>query len=155
MDLNAKNSSLHPLCRFTLLKVNVYDLSIENQVQRGIMMNQQTATLRLPALGFLTILFLWCPLAIGQMGTRNLSGTVTDHHSEPLKGAVVQVENSVTMGVVSYITTRNGKYDFKHLDGDTDYRVWVNFRGRKSKVRQLSEFDSNRPKTINFIFDLH
>jgi len=58
------------------------------------------------------------------MGTKNLSGTVTDHQHEPLKGAVVQVENDVTMGVVSYITSRDGKYSFKRLDGDTDYRLW-------------------------------
>jgi hypothetical protein len=123
-------------------------------MQRGIIMNQQTANRRLLASGFLTFLFLWSTLAAGQMGTRNLSGTVTDHQHEPLKGAVVQVENGVTMGVVSYITNRDGKYTFKRLDGDTDYRLWVNFRGTKSKVRRLSQFDTNRPKTINFVLHL-
>ena len=117
-------------------------------------MNQHTADRRLPALGFLTFLFLWSALGVGQMGTKNLSGTVTDHQHEPLKGAVVQVENDVTMGVVSYITSRDGKYSFKRLDGDTDYRLWVNFRGTQSKVRHLSRFDSNQPKIINFVLDL-
>jgi Carboxypeptidase regulatory-like domain len=118
-------------------------------------MNQQTTNRRLPALGFLTFLFLSSALAAGQMGTRNLSGTVTDHQHEPLKGAVVEVENGVTLGVVSYITNRDGKYSFRRLDGDTDYRLWVTFRGRRSKVRHLSQFDSNRPKTINFALSLY
>lgn len=89
------------------------------------------------------------------MGTRNLLGTVTDHQHEPLKGAVVQVEDEFTLAVVSYITNRDGTYTFRHLNDDTDYRLWVNFRGRKSKVRQLSQFDSHRPKTINFVLSLH
>jgi len=117
-------------------------------------MNQQTATRRPSALGFLTLLLLWSSLTLGQIGTRNLSGTVTDHQHEPLNGAIVQVESGVTMGVVSYITNRDGKYSFKRLDGDTDYRLWVNFRGTQSKVRHLSRFDSNQPKIINFVLDL-
>ena len=118
-------------------------------------MNQQKANRCLPALGFLTFLFLWPVLAVGQKGTRDLSGTVTDHQHEPLKGAVVEVENDVTLGVISYITNRDGKYTFKRLVGDTDYRVWVTFHGRKSKVRQLSQFDTNRPKTVDFVLKLN
>ncbi len=80
---------------------------------------------------------------------------MTDHQHEPLKGAVVQAENGVTMGVVSYVTNRDGKYTFKRLDGKTDYRLWVTFRGTKSSVRKLSRFDTNRPKVVNFALILH
>lgn len=118
-------------------------------------MNRQMARRCLPALGLLTSLLLCSPPAIGQMGTRSLSGTVTDRQHEPLKGAVVLAENAVTMEVVSYVTNRDGKYNFKHLDGDIDYRLWVNFRGTKSKVRKLSQFDSNQPKIVNFVVILH
>jgi hypothetical protein len=117
-------------------------------------MNRQMVSRQLSNLCFLASLLLWPSLAIGQMGTRNLSGTVTDHQHEPLKGAVVQAENGVTMGVVSYITKRDGKYAFKRLDGKTDYRLWVTFRGTKSKVRRLSQFDTNRPKVVNFVLIL-
>ncbi|WP_176441627.1 carboxypeptidase-like regulatory domain-containing protein [Granulicella rosea] len=112
-------------------------------------------TIRLPAAGSLTLLFLWSALAVGQMTTRDLSGSVTDRQHEPLRGAVVQVQNGATMGVVSYITNRDGKYSFKRLDGETDYLLWVNFRGQKSKVRKLSQFDNDRPKTVDFVLDLH
>lgn len=118
------------------------------------MINQHHANRRLAAFGLFTFLCLCPALALGQSGVRDLSGTVTDHQHEPLKGAVIQVENSATLGVVSYITDRDGKYSFKHLDGNTDYRVWVDFRGQKSRVRQMSKFDDNKPKTINFILGL-
>jgi len=118
-------------------------------------MKQRIANRRLQALGFLNLLLFMSTVAAGQIGSRNLSGTVTDHQHEPLKGAVVQVENGVTMGVVSFITNRDGKYTFLRLDDHTDYRLWVNFRGRKSRVRKLSQFDSNQAKTIDFVLTLH
>ena len=71
-------------------------------------------------------------------GSVSYTHLVTDHQHEPLNGAVVQVENGVTLGVVSYVTTRDGKYTFKRLDAHTDYRMWVKFRGRKSRVRPVS-----------------
>lgn len=106
-------------------------------------------------LGFSGCPAFWSSPSIGQIGIRNLAGTVRDRQHEPLCGALVQVENGVTMGVVSYITNRDGKYTFKRLDEDTDYRLWVNFRGAKSKVRKLSQFDTNEPKIIDFTFNLH
>jgi len=118
------------------------------------MVKQQSAIRDLQALCFLALLLLCSAVAAPQMATRKLSGTVTDHQHEPLNGAVVQVENGVTLGVVSYVTTRDGKYTFKRLDAHTDYRMWVKFRGRQSRVRQMSQFDSNRPKTINFVLNL-
>ena len=117
-------------------------------------MKRRTTNHQLRGLGSIALLFLWSVLAIGQMGTRSLSGTVTDRRHEPLNGAVVEVENGVTHRVVSYITNRDGKYRFRRLDVDTDYRLWVNFHGRRSKVRELSQFDSNRSKIINFVLKL-
>jgi hypothetical protein len=107
-----------------------------------------------PELRWVTLifgLFFAAVLCSAQMTTRNLSGTVTDGHNEPLKGAVIQVQNGVTDSVVSYITGPDGRYTFKHLDGETDYRLWVLFRGQRSKVRKLSMFDSDKPKVINFV----
>ena len=118
------------------------------------MINQQPAKRNWRGFGLLGTIVLWTTLVFGQTGTRDISGTVTDHEHEPLKGAVIQVENSVTLMVESFITDRDGKYRFRHLEGGTDYRVWVEFRGHRSKVRQLSKFDDNKPKAINFVVDL-
>lgn len=96
-------------------------------------------------------LFFITTLYPAQMTERSLTGTVTDGHKEPLKGAVVEIENGVTSGVVSYITGPDGQYTFKRLEGQTDYRLWVRFRGQQSEVRTMSKFDSDKPKVIDFV----
>lgn len=85
-----------------------------------------------------------------QRTSRSLKGTVTDQHQVPLKGAVVQVRNEETDGVVSYITGADGRYSFKRLEGDTDYRIWATVHGHRSKRKNLSLFDPSKAKTINF-----
>ncbi len=81
---------------------------------------------------------------------RSLSGRVTDTSHEPIRGAVVQLRNSDTREVVTYITDESGHYSFKRLDGNIDYDVWVIFRGQPSPTRSISKFDSHMVKVINF-----
>ena len=88
--------------------------------------------------------------AFAQPPSRNVNGIVTDQHRVPLKGAVVQVRNVDTNGVLSYITGLDGRYSFKRLEGDTDYRMWAKVHGRQSRTRTLSMFDSSTTKKINF-----
>ncbi len=96
-------------------------------------------------------LLLCAPYMFGQHTFRNLAGTVTDRHHEPLKGAVIQVHNESTESVASYITGRSGRYSFKRLDGNTDYRVWATYQGHRSRSKDLSSFDSNQEKVINLV----
>ncbi|WP_158792031.1 carboxypeptidase-like regulatory domain-containing protein [Granulicella sp. L60] len=96
------------------------------------------------------LLLFAAPLS-GQPTVRNLTGTVQDRHHEPLKGAIVEIENEDTKGVVSYITDRNGRYSFKRLEGEADYRIWFTYRGHRSKIRQLSQFDGRHDATINLV----
>jgi hypothetical protein len=81
-------------------------------------------------------------------------GIVSDQHGIPLKGAIVEVRNLDTNAVVSYITGLDGRYSFKRIEGDTDYRIWANVHGHKSKTKNLSVFDASKPKTINFAISL-
>lgn len=81
---------------------------------------------------------------------RNLSGTVTDPSHEPLRGAVVELQNPANESVESYITDATGHYTFKRLDGQTDYRIWATFRGHRSHTRSISKFDSHLQKVVNF-----
>jgi hypothetical protein len=80
---------------------------------------------------------------------RDLSGTITDGH-EPIRGAVVELRNVRTNQVVTYITDASGRYNFKRLDGNIDYQVWVLFRGHRSATRSISMFDSHMAKVIDF-----
>ena len=81
---------------------------------------------------------------------RTLSGTVSDTSHEPLRGAIVQLQNPANNSVETYLTDAAGHYIFKRLEGDTDYNVWVIFRGRHTPTRSISKFDSHLAKTIDF-----
>jgi len=93
------------------------------------------------------------PLA-AQMPTqatmRSLSGTVTDEGHEPIRGAVVELRNESSQALVTFITEPNGSYNFKRLDGNADYVVWVVFRGKHSATHTISKFDSHMEKVIDF-----
>lgn len=96
---------------------------------------------------------VFAPMAGAQMpqpSVRTLTGMVTGDSHEPIRGAVVELRNSKTDEVVTYITDATGQYNFKRLDGRTDYEVWVMFRGRRSDTRSISMFDSHMDKVINF-----
>ncbi len=92
--------------------------------------------------------------AVAQVPTqatiRTLSGQVTDTSHEPIRGAVVELRNEGSNEVVTYLTDANGHYEFKRLDGNADYDVWVVFRGLHSPTRSISKFDSHMAKVINF-----
>ncbi len=83
------------------------------------------------------------PALRGQETLRDLSGNVQDGHHEPLRGAVVYLENESTHNVVTYITDRTGHFTFKRLHGDVDYDVWAIFRNQDSKRKTLSQFDAH------------
>ncbi len=96
-----------------------------------------------------------CSMSGAQGDPRSLTGTVTDHQHEPLKGAVVQVQNESTNAVVSFITDANGTFFFRRLGGDeTDFLVWATYRGHRSKSKELSHFESNRHPDVKIVVEL-
>jgi protocatechuate 3,4-dioxygenase beta subunit len=66
------------------------------------------------------LVMVWLPCQ-PEFETRSLSGVVTDNRGNGLRGAVVQVEDSVTLSVRSYITGDDGRYHFTRLYADIDY----------------------------------
>jgi hypothetical protein len=114
-------------------------------------MNFRLLAVALAAMG---LLLYAAPLS-GQPTLRNLTGTVQDRHHEPLNGAVVEIENENTKGVISYITDRSGRYSFKRIRGEVDYRVWFTYRGQRSRVRELSQFDDHQNAIINLVAKSH
>ena len=81
---------------------------------------------------------------------RTLTGTVTGGSHEPIRNAVVELQNPAANIVVTYLTDPDGRYIFKRLNSETDYRVWVVFRGRHTPARSISKFDSHMTRVINF-----
>ena len=87
---------------------------------------------------------------MSQPTVRNLSGIITDSGHEPIRNAVVELRNINSGEVVTLITDGSGHYDLKRLDGNTDYEVWVLFRGKRSVTHSISKFDSHMTKVIDF-----
>lgn len=100
-------------------------------------------------LGVLAVLFFGVLVpGYGQETLRDLVGNVEDAQHEPLRGAVVYLENDVTHAVVTYITDRSGRFSFKRIKGDVDYDVWAIFRDHESKRKTLSQFNTHSDPSI-------
>lgn len=80
---------------------------------------------------------------------RTVQGTVTDPGGSGVDGAVVQLKNTRTLQIRSFITKNNGGYFFHGLSPDVDYELKADFRGSSSGTKTLSSFDTRRQAVIN------
>lgn len=81
--------------------------------------------------------------------TRNLSGTVKDDQETPVPGAVVQLKDTKSLQVRSFITKEDGVYHFYGLSADIDYQVKADSKGQSSGVKTLSVFNSTKNAVIH------
>jgi hypothetical protein len=81
--------------------------------------------------------------------TRTVQGVVTDASDAPVVGAVVQLKDTKTLQVRSFITQQNGNYHFAGLSINVDYELRAEHKGSSSDTKTLSVFDSRRQAVIN------
>jgi len=82
---------------------------------------------------------------------RSVEGTVADAQENPVAGAVVQLRDTKTLKIRSFITQEKGTFYFHGLDPNVDYTLKAEHResGSASAVRTLSSFDSRKKPVIN------
>jgi hypothetical protein len=80
---------------------------------------------------------------------RVVQGTVTDASETPVDGAIVQLKNTKTLQIRSFITKDQGNYYFHGLSPDIDYELQANYQGAASPTKTLSAFDSRKQAVIN------
>ena len=80
---------------------------------------------------------------------RSVQGLVRDQGDNPVEGAVVQLKNTKTLQVRSFITQQDGTYRFHGLSTNVDYELKANHTGTSSDVKTLSSFDSRTKAVIN------
>ncbi|MGA3040841.1 MAG: carboxypeptidase-like regulatory domain-containing protein [Bryobacteraceae bacterium] len=80
---------------------------------------------------------------------RSVQGVVNNAQGEAVNGAVVQLKNTKTLQIRSFITIDNGAYYFHGLSTDVDYELRADFNGDSSKSRTLSAFDSRKQPIVN------
>src|SRR5665213_747501 len=81
---------------------------------------------------------------------RIAEGKVVNKDGAPIGGAVVYLKDSRSNAVKTYIADDGGHFRFGELSQDTDYELWAESNGVRSKSRAISSFDSEN----NFYFTL-
>jgi hypothetical protein len=79
---------------------------------------------------------------------RIAEGKVVDKTGNPLGGAVVYLKNSHSNIVKTYIADDGGHFRFGELAQETDYELWAESNGTRSKSKQISSFNSQN--SFNF-----
>ena len=93
--------------------------------------------------------------ALAQDGaTRSVKGIVTDQAENPVQGAIVQLKNTKTLQVKSFIADDNGSYYFHGLDPNIDYEIKAQFQGVASRTRTVSSFDDRSEVIYNFELEM-
>jgi len=82
--------------------------------------------------------------------TRTVEGTVTNAANQPVANAIVQLENTKTLQIRSFITQADGNYHFAGLQTDVEYKLKAADRaGASSSWKTLSVFNSKKTPIIN------
>jgi hypothetical protein len=105
-------------------------------------------------LAFLLLLGVFCAFSADKkkgddQGLRSVQGTVSDAAGNAVDGAVVQLKNTKTLQIRSFITKDHGSYYFHGLSPDVDYELRAEYQGASSPTKTLSAFDSRKQAVIN------
>jgi len=85
--------------------------------------------------------------------TRSVRGQVTDASNTPAAGAVVQLKDTKTLQVRSFIAQQDGAYQFAGLSTNVDYELKAEREGASSGTKTLSVFDDRKSATVNLKLD--
>ena len=88
-------------------------------------------------------------LVFAQGNTRSVQGKVMDAAGGPVNQAVVQLKDTKSLAVRSYITQQDGNYHFHGLSTDVDYELRADYQGASSGTKTLSSFDSRKQAVID------
>ena len=83
------------------------------------------------------------------VNTRTVQGTVSDAGGNAVDGAVVQLKNTKTLQIRSFITKERGAFYFHGLSTDVDYELKADYQGAASGTKTLSSFDNRKQAVIN------
>jgi hypothetical protein len=80
---------------------------------------------------------------------RTLQGIVSDAEGNPVPQAVVQLKDSRTLQVLSFITKEDGSYHFANLKVNIEYEVKAGHGGLNTDWKRISIFDSRKVVVVN------
>src|SRR5664279_1498941 len=71
-------------------------------------------------------------------GTRMVQGIVTGADSSPAEGAVVQLNDTRTLQIRSFVTKADGAYHFAGLSTNDEYEIHAEHNGASSGKKRLN-----------------
>lgn len=80
---------------------------------------------------------------------RSIEGVVTDANNAPVPRAIVQLKDTRTLQIRSFVTQPEGAYHFAGLRMDTDYELKATLGEQNSATKRVSSFDSRKTVTVN------
>ncbi len=105
---------------------------------------------KLACLAILLALTTGCLLAQNDdTTTRSVEGVVTDAGGSPVAQAVVQLKNTKTLAIRSFITTTDGQYHFAGLSTNDEYELKATKEGASSGSKTVSVFSSKKVVVVN------
>jgi len=89
-----------------------------------------------------------------QYSPRPVMGVVTDKRGNTLPGVVVQLENTRSLVVRSYITQKDGRFRFNGLNDDVDYTLRARYRKWWSEPKRLSRLNSSGHPEVDLVIPI-
>jgi hypothetical protein len=80
---------------------------------------------------------------------RSVNGVVNDASGQPVAKAVVQLKDTKSLQIRSFITNPDGSYHFAGLSPNVEYQLKAEYQGTFSGKKTLSVFNSKKSVTIN------
>lgn len=84
---------------------------------------------------------------------RAVTGTVRMPDDSLVEGAVVQIKNTKTLQIRSFITKSGGIYTFHGLATNVDYELKAEAKGMVSPERTLSTFDDRKRAILHLTLE--
>lgn len=108
-------------------------------------------TRRTLAVALGTVLLGGAALLVAQSGDnlRAVEGVVSDAGGSPVNGAIVQLKDTKTLQIRSFITRENGAYLFQGLKKSVEYELKAKYKDRESPAKLLTIFDDRQRATID------
>jgi len=105
--------------------------------------------------GFLLLVVAISLFAQGRDDTapKSVQGTVTDSTDKSVEGAVVQLKDTKTLQIRSFVTKADGMYHFHGLNPNVDFELKADYKGTSSSTKTLSSFDTKKPAVVNLKLD--
>lgn len=85
--------------------------------------------------------------------SRTVQGIVVDAGGKPVPQAAVQLKDTRTLQVLSFITKDDGSYHFAGLKTDTEYQLKAEHAGMATDWKRISVFDPRKVVEVNLKLD--